>query len=62
MGRHFLFIAAGTAVDGNKLALFDIKLLRLVHDPFVMSVTTQGIALVLFLKGRLAKRDNLSHW
>lgn len=61
MGFYFLLITTGTAVYGNQPALLDVKLLRLVHHPFMMAIAAQGIALVLFLQGRLAKRDNLSH-
>ena len=61
MGFYFLLITTGTAVYGDQPALLDVKLLRLVHHPLVVSVTTQGVTLVLFLQGRLAKRDNLSH-
>ena len=61
MGFHFLLVAAGTAVHGHQLTLLDVKLFRLVHHPFVMAITAQGIALVLFLQGRLAKGYYLSH-
>jgi hypothetical protein len=38
------------AVAGNQLPLLHIKLLRLVDQPFVMTMAAQGIALVFFLE------------
>ena len=61
MRRNFLFTAPATAVDRHQLALLHIKLLVLVHRPFVVAVATQGIALVFFLQGRFAKGNDVSH-
>lgn len=61
MRRNFLLTAPATAVNRHQLPLLHIKLLGLVHRPFVVTVATQGIALVLFLKGRFAKGNDLSH-
>ena len=54
-------MASGAAVKGHQLALFDIKLLFLVYHPFMMTVATQGVALVLLFKRGFAKGNNLRH-
>ena len=61
MRPHPLFVTTGTAVYGHQPALLHIKLFRLIHYPFVMPVAAQGFALVLFLQGGLAKRNDLAH-
>ena len=60
--RHHLFFAATrAAIDCYKFSLFDIELLGLVHYPFMMTVTTQGIALVLFLQCWFTKGNDVRH-
>ena len=60
-GLNFLLATTRAAIDRHQLTQFDLKLLRLVHLPFVVATATQGIALMLFLEGWLSKRDDLGH-
>jgi len=53
--------ATHAVINRHQLAFFHVKLFVLVHRPFVMPVTTQGITLVLFFQRRFAKRYDLSH-
>lgn len=60
--RHYLLLATTrTAINSYQFSLFDIKLFGLVHYPFMMTVTTQGIALVFLLQRGFAKRNNFRH-
>ena len=54
---YLLLVAAGTAINCHQLALFHIKLFFLVHQPLVMSVATQCLALVFLFEGGLVKRQ-----
>ena len=62
MCLDLLLATSGTPVEGHQLSLFDIKLVCLVDQPFVMTVPTQRLSLVLFLYRGLAKRDNIGHF
>jgi hypothetical protein len=57
----FAFTAANTVVNSHQFALFHIKLLLLVDRPFVVAMTTQGVAFMLFFQGRLAKGYDIGH-
>ena len=61
MRCDFLLVTARAAVRCDQLSLLHVELPGFVDHPFMMPVTTQGIALVLLFQGPLPKRQYLSH-
>ncbi len=53
--------AAGAPQQGHQFSLLHIELPLLVHHPFVVPATTQGIAPVLFFQGGLLEREDIGH-
>ena len=48
-------------MNGYQLALFNIELPGFINHPFMVAVTTERLALVLFLQGGFTKRNDISH-